>query len=295
MKLSIILSTRGRPHLLVPTVRTTLKNVTNKETVLTVMIDADDTATIQTIPQLQKMGAKCHVTARPMSLGGKYNQGARAEPGDVYLVMVDYAPHVTPGFDDKILEAAATYSDGYAVVYNWWANLSFPGINAVTHKLFEKMGGIYPELYPYWWVDHALDDIARMIDRVVFAPVEIDVSARKDTQGKPWTQGKRDTWFWALLFDVESKERKRLAAEIISSDDFEDTADRKKAMLQNFSWIEHHTVLVNSHARQDAGVKLPPDPWYDEVFENGLKKFKEILSDQQFAELEKVMQQQKAA
>src|SRR4051812_4756230 len=109
MKLSIILATRGRPHLLVPTVRATLANVTNPETKLIVMADSDDEATILTRPQLERMGATLWATPRAQSLGAKYNAGVSVEPGDVYLVMVDYAPHVTKGFDQKILDAAAIY------------------------------------------------------------------------------------------------------------------------------------------------------------------------------------------
>src|SRR5262245_65609119 len=119
---------------------------------------------------------------RAFSLGEKYNRILTLAPADVHLVMVDYAPHITEGFDEEILKAASIYSDGYAVIYNWWANLSFPGINAVTAKLAERMGGIYPTLYPYWWIDHHLDDIAQMIGRITFAEVAIDVSNRPGTK-----------------------------------------------------------------------------------------------------------------
>ena len=95
MKLSIILSTRGRPHLLVPTVRRTLANVRNKETRLMIVADEDDEATVLFRPQLEKMGANFWVGPRANSLGEKYNAGTMVEPGDVYLVMVDYAPHIT--------------------------------------------------------------------------------------------------------------------------------------------------------------------------------------------------------
>jgi hypothetical protein len=297
-KLSIILSTRGRPHLLVPTVRTTLKNVRNPNTRLIVMADEDDTDTILTRPQIEKMGATMWPRPRAMSLGEKFNAGMQVEPGDVYLVMVDYAPHVTEGFDQKILDAASIYPDGYAAVYNWWANLSFPQINAVTARLAAKMGGIYPALYPYWWVDHHLDDVARMIGRIVFADVHIDTSARKDTPGKAWTQGKRDTWLWALLFDALATERQEIARSIIESVDFDETPARKRALLNNFPWITHHSACVNSGARQDAGENLPPDDWYEAVKATGLAKLRSVLTPEQWGEVEALQERlkgQKAA
>jgi hypothetical protein len=295
MKLSIILATRGRPHLLVPTVRTTLSNVRNSNTRLVVMADEDDEATILCRPQLEKMGATMWPSPRAKSLGEKFNAGVSVEPGDVYLVMVDYAPHITEGFDQKILDAASIYPDGHAVVYNWWANLSFPCINAVTSRLVEKMGGIYPALYPYWWVDHHLDDVARMIGRIVFADVQIDTSARKEGPDKPWTQGKRDTWFWALLFDVLSKERQEVARSIINGPDFDETPARKRALINNFPWIEHHSAIVNSAARQMVGADIPTDDWYEGVKATGVEKMRKHLTPGQWQEVETLFQRTKAA
>lgn len=294
MKLTIALATRGRPHLLIPTVRTTLKNIRNPLTKLVVMADEDDEATVLCRKQIEKLGASMHVAPRAKSLGEKYNAVMSVELGDVYLSMVDYAPHVVEGFDQRILDAAAIYPDGYAVVYNWWANQGFPGINAVTHKMAVKMGGIYPPLYPYWWVDHHLDDVARMTGRIVFADVNIDTSSRKEGPGQPWTQGKRDTWIWALLFDVLITERQAVARSIIESDDFDETPARKRALLNNFPWIAHHSAIINSAARQDPGVTLPPDDWYAGVKETGLAKLRSMLSPAQWQEFESVGQQKAA-
>lgn len=293
MKLTIILATRGRPHLLVPTVRTSLKNIRNPNTRFIVMADEDDENTVLTKPQIERMGAKMHVAPRAKSLGEKFNAGMKLEPADAYMVHVDYAPHITEGFDQKILDAASIYPDGYAVVYNWWANLSFPGLNAVTHKLAERMGGIYPALYPYWWVDHHLDDIAHMIGRIVFADVKIDVSARKEdprNPNNPWTTDKRETWFWALLFDMLGKERQATARSIIESPDFDETPARKTALLNNFHWIMHHSGIVNSAARQMAGANIPYDAWYQDVKAAGEKKLRSLLTEAQWKEVEYLQQ-----
>ncbi len=284
MKLSIILSTRSRPHLLIPTVRTTMSNIRNKETTLVVMVDADDEDTIICRKQLERMGAKVCVMARALSLGEKYNAGMVVEPGDVYLVMVDYAPHITEGFDQRILDAAQTYPDGYVVVRNWFANMSFPCINAMTHKLAQRLGGIYPPFYPFWFVDHHLDDIAQMIGRYAFADVKVDVSARTELPDRPWTMGRRDTWMWAWLFDALSLERQEIAKAIIEGDDFDESKARKAGLVNNFPAIVQHSMLVNEAARQDLGAFYPPDAWYDKVRETGAAKLKELLTADEFAE-----------
>lgn len=288
MKLSIILATRGRPHLLVPTVRTTLRNVRNNDTRLIVMADEDDEDTILTRPQIERMGAVMWPAPRAPSLGEKYNAGMAVEPGDVYLVMVDYAPHITEGFDQKILDAASIYPDGYAVVYNWYANLSFPGINAVTSKLAARMGGIYPPFYPYWWIDHAFDEIAQMIGRITFADVHIDTSARQEGAGSPWTQGKRETWLWSWLFDATRSERIELAKSIIDAPDFGDAEPSKRALLNNIPRILQRSEAVNSLSRKDLGGDFTTDEWYAKVRAAGVAKLKKMLTPEEFQEVGKM-------
>lgn len=284
MKLTAILATRNRPHLLIPTIRKTVENIALPDTEIVICVDKDDTATISELSKTEfPLCVDISVAERELSFGEKYNRGLKIAPADVYLAMVDYAPHVTPGFDQKILDAASIYPDGYAVVYNRNANLSFPGINAVTHKLAERLGGLFPPLYPYWFVDHHLDDIAQMIGRIVFADVVIDTSARDDRPDKPWTQGQRETWFWALLFDVLAAERQALARDIIA--DIEDTNARKTALRNNIPMIAHHSMMVNSQARQMLGSDHTEDDWYRAVKKNGMDKFASVLTAEGFRNL----------
>lgn len=286
MKLSIALATRGRPHLLIPTIRSTARNISLPDTRLVILADDDDEDTVLCGPEIERINKRVtfSVAPRAKSLGAKFNRVMEVAPADVYLVMVDYAPHVTKGFDQKILDAAAIYQDGYAVVYNWNANLSFPQINAVTHKLAVKMGGIYPSFYPYWWVDHHLDDIAQFIGRIVFADVAVDTRARQENPNEPWTQGKRDTWMWALLFDALTVERQKLAQEIIKSEDFRETGSRRRALVNNIPRLVHHSMMVNSQARQDLGHDFTSDYWYAQVTAAGMQKLVEVLTPEQLRE-----------
>jgi hypothetical protein len=264
MSLAISLATRGRPQMLKPTIERTLANMRLASTRLLVAIDDDDAVTVEAMPQLPRDDRVAY-SARPRedTLGAKYNR-VLALKADVYLAMVDYAPHVTPGFDEKILEAASSLWDGYGVVYNHWANLSFPQINAVTAKLVARQGFLYPPYFPYWFIDHWLDDIARMIERIAIADVWIDTSARNPQTHR--THELREADFWGTLFDVSAVMRRRCAREIIKSEDFDETAGRKRFLLGKCSpwrYIEEHSVLVNNICRENARgweseLKTPP-------------------------------------
>lgn len=284
MRLAINLCTRNRPELLASTIETTLRNIRSPHTVLMVSVDDDDLASAKVV---MRYLANVQISNKPrdLSLGDKYNRVLDEAPADIYLAMVDYAPHVTPGFDEKILEAASIYRDGYAIVYNRPANLSFPGINAVTHKMAAAMGGMFPGYYPYWFVDHHVDDIGQMTGRVVFADVAIDTSARQETAAKPWTQSQRDTWFWAFLFDELSRERQETAKRIIRAID--ETSCRKRALVNNIPMVVHHSMMVNSQARHMVGADRSTDAWYEKVKAAGMKKLRSVASKQDVALVER--------
>lgn len=258
MNLSIILATRCRPGLLARTVAATLANITEPGTRLVIAADDDDVGTIGMQDTLTDPRLVWSIEPRPDSLGEKYNRVLKVAPADVYLVMVDYAPLVTAGFDARILEAAQVYPDGYAVILNHLANLSFSAINAVTHKLAEKMGGIYPEHFPYWFVDHWLEDMAKLIDRVVFVNVRTDISKR------PGTMDQREPYFWGALFDWLHLERRKLATSIISSIDFDETPARKKALVRNHWLVFERSAMINGSLHGVPGIQ-GTDERYDRI------------------------------
>lgn len=285
MKLAIGLATRGRPELLARTLEVTLSNIEQTDTELLVLADRDDKVTREAFGDLLRtFPGVCFVDReRPSSLGAKYNH-ILSRYADVYLAMVDYAPHVTKGFDTKILEAASIYSDGYAIIYNHYANLSFPGINAATRKMTDAMGGLFPPYYPYWFVDHHVDDIGHMTGRIVFADVTIDTSKREENETKTWTQGQRDTWLWALLFDALSPERQQTALRII--DLLDEKPERKAALRNNIRMHAKRSMMVNGQARRMVGSDRSTDAWYERVKATGMAKLASVSSAQQMAWVE---------
>ncbi len=251
MSLSIILATRGRPQLLLPTVRRTLTNIKRPDTKLVIAVDADDKPTLAAHARGELEGTIVSVLPREDSLGEKYNNRMAVAPADVYLVMVDYAEHITPGFDQKLLDAASVFPDRIGVIYNHLANRSFPEINAVTHRMAELMGGIYPPHFSFWFVDHWLDDIARLTDRIAFCDVRIDASRR------PGTMERREPYWWATFFDALWPERATIATRII--DVLEEPAWRKRLLKERFPLSQQRSQRINNVVRGMDWNSIDPD------------------------------------
>lgn len=245
-KLVCVLAARGRPELLTRTLQVTLSNVRHAGTTMVVALDADDAKTIEAARACAKADGRVLVDVQPRedTLGAKYNRPlARSLGASCYLVMVDYAPHVTPGFDQRILEAAGLFPDSIGVVFNHLANASFPGINAMTARWVELCGYLYPPLFPYWFIDHWLDDLARLTDRIAFADVQIDTSQR------PGTQELREPGWWGTFFDAGYLERRRIAERLIAA--LEEPEWRKHLLLGRAPLVEARSQWVNGLLRQN--------------------------------------------
>lgn len=250
-RLSINICTRERPHLIGETIETTLRNIELPTTTLMVSVDEDDEPTREVA---MRYLSHCAVSVLPRedSLGEKFNRVLKVAPADVYLSLVDYAPMTQKGFDKVITDAASVYPDGICAVNGPLANLSFPCWQAVTHKFAERMGGIHPPYFPYWFVDHWLDDLSRMIDRIVYVPVVNDFWSRRPER----TLELRDVAFWATFYDKAYPLRRDIALSIINSPEFDETPARKRALPMNFMGIKQRSDMINEICRQNhAGME----------------------------------------
>ncbi len=270
MRLTIALATRGRPELLKKTLERTMPNIQHPGTRMVVLADLDD----EQMDGFAFDGVSISRGVRPDSVGEKFNRVLQIARADVYMVMVDYVAYVTPGFDRKILEAASVFPDRIGVVYNHMANLSFPFMNAVTDGYVEKTGGIYPEHFPYWFVDHWLDDIARMIGRVAFADVQVQAHS-----GKPTTQGHREPAFWATLYDALTLDRRRIARSIIDSEDFQEPEWRKKLLREHYPLIEERSAILNNMVKDMAAYDKTTDARYERIRAKAVSTIKRCISD----------------
>lgn len=243
MKLVISLPTRGRPEQVIDTITRSTPNLVLPNTVFMVQADEDDKDTIAALNGA-KLDKRVTVNVKPRedTIAAKWNR-ALQEPADLYLVAADDDPYVTPGYDAKLVEAAALFPDGIGMVYGHMANASFSGVVAPTRGLTEKLGHIFPEVFPYWFVDHWTDDLAKLIGRLSFADVQTDQS----NPGK--TQEMREPGWWATWFDAAYLVRRKIAREIIDGPDFKETAETKERLRRGAPLIEYRSRWINTNVR----------------------------------------------
>lgn len=239
MKLVIGIATRGRPNELQWTIDTTVRNCTNKHTKILVHCDTDDAS----MDGFEHEAAIIDRQPRPDTIAGKWNRMLK-EPGDVYLMMVDYRAQVTKGFDQNILDAAAAVPDGIVFIYQHMANLSFPAFQAITRRVADVMGHFYVEYFPYWFVDHWLDDLARMTGRIAYAEGDTTVKPRPDGG----TQEMREPALWASLFDALFEERNAMAEKLLVNMD--EPWWRRGVMRSNYELIHQRSRLLNTGVRE---------------------------------------------
>lgn len=245
--LTINCVTRGRPDLLLQSVLATLSNVWRTGTRIIVSADIDDDATLAALPSLpDDPRIITDVRPREDSLGAKYNR-IQDYKADVYLPMNDSAAYVTPGFDEKILEAASIFPDGIGMVCGDMHCFMFPGVMAHTHGFVQKLGHFYPPCFPFWFHDHWVYDIALLIDRVSWVDVRYSRHAEKGP-----TRELRDLAFWSTLFDCGRIVRRNFAHSIINSPDFLEAPWRKQLLLKHHPMIDYRSQWANDGMRADA-------------------------------------------
>lgn len=246
MNLVISLATRGRPPQLMETIHRSVSNWVVPSTRMVVQVDADDEPTLALLAMnsLPK-GVSVNALPREDTIADKWNR-ALSVPADLYLVAADDDPYVTPGYDAKLLEAAARFPDGIGMVYGHPANASFSCLVAPTAKLAEKMGYLQPPYFPYWFVDHWTDDVARMIGRISFADVRTDQSRA----GK--TQELREPAWWSTFFDAAYLMRRQQAHAIIDAKDFKSPRWQKALLRAHHPMIEYRSRWINENVRREA-------------------------------------------
>lgn len=216
---------------------------------------------------------------REDSRGEKYDRALTEAPADVYLPCVDYAPALTYGFDEMIIEASKLWPDGIGCVYTPMANASFPGLQAPSAKLVEMIGYIYSPDYPYWFNDHELDDICRMIGRYTFVDAQFDYHTHRPGN----TIRLRDLAFWTDYFDAMAIERRAKARRIIDSPEFLLDAGLKRALANSYPAIEARSRNINWSVRQRAAAieqergESGDDPGYARAFDRAQNKLNHML------------------
>lgn len=284
MSLTINFVIRHRPTL-VEIVTKTLPLISRDDTVLMISADEDDDAVLSQIKQLPKdKRIRPIVLPREDGIGEKHNRALLYAPADVYVAQTDNWVNLTPGFDQKILDAAELFPDGIGVVQSRLACLCFPWIQAITAPLAKIIGYIYPPHFPYWFIDHWMDDMARYIDRVAYVDLEMVHVGEESVHA---TLGKRDLKFWSVLYDALYLHRWRDALAVIYSADFEEPKWRRKLLRQSLKRIDDYSRLASiSTRRESAMADVGQAPWpkeeeerYQRIKTRGAKLLREAMAE----------------
>ena len=290
MKLTCVLATRNRPQMLIDTLKETLRNIVLEDTRILVAADADDHGTLAALHAFaNEPRIVASVRDREDDLGSKFNRALEEAPADVYSHMVDYAPFTTPGFDYNLIDVARKIPDNIGVINCKMPTLCFTASQGITHGLAEKLGFIYPPYFPYWFIDHWIDDIARLIGRLFYVDNAMDCSRR------PGTQELREPGWWATFFDVMAPYRRKQAERIIRSEDFDEREWKKELLVRAFPMIleddqrpshsVHRSKWINDQVRQqDANMVTgmgagPKDERYARVKGRAVEMIRTMIAE----------------
>jgi hypothetical protein len=254
MKLTIDIQTRGRPTNVHKVLDTLIPNLALDNTTVLVTCDSDDGPSVSEADAWTGKDPRVLVSVAPRedTRGLKFDRALTLAPADVYMPAADTVLIHRKGFDAAILEASKQFEDGIGCVYSPLVNASFPGFQCPTSKLVEKLGYIYPRQFPFWFIDHWLDDVVRMIDRFIVVDVEADHNSLRN-QSK--THGCRDLKFWCDYYDAMASERQAEALRIINDPEFMETPERKAALVFNFWPIQYRSMGINEFVRsQEAAI-----------------------------------------
>lgn len=278
MSLSINIGTRGRPEKLKITVTETLKNTVRDDTKILISIDEDDTKTIGALDTLPKdPRILFSIKPREDNRGEKSDRVLTEAPGDVYMVGSDSVPILTKGYDQIILNGRNLFPDHIGVICTAMQNASFPSFQAVTREWVDIVGHVYCHDYPFWFIDHELDDLARMTGRMVF----VDVADNAIPMRPSKTNRLRDLVFWCDYYDTARFRRRATAFRII--DKLQCPQWQKKMMRTWHHPVEARSTWINECCRREAdkieavrGEPGEPDPGYLRAFEKARQTLKEM-------------------
>jgi hypothetical protein len=286
MKLLISLASRGRPALLVDTLHKTLDNIARPDTKILVALDEDDPPSCEAVKKeltSQPLPGRILMSVRPRedTIAEKWNRALEWD-ADLYMPMVDHTVPTTRAFDHMIVQAAEhmydQFNDNICAVHIHMSNLSFAAYNALSNGWVQRLGQIYPTYFPFWFVDHWTDDLARMINRIAYADVAFN-NARK-----PMTQEMREPGWWATWYDAAWPLRMKQANKLLEN--MRVTEGYKNNLRTGWDRVFMRSARINYNVRRmdqglsQAGGNLSlKDPRYLRVKQKALAMVDDLLAD----------------
>jgi hypothetical protein len=282
-RIALCIASRGKPRLLFETLHSILPNCALPTTTAVIGLDDDDPdlANAQlVIDALATERIVVSVAPRQDSIGAVYNRCTAAVDADLYINGADDFRIVTQGWDALLSRATGYFPDNIGMI--GFGQLPFPSIlpavAATTRGLIDKMGYFLQDYTPYWWMDTWLYEIASMIGRTHYVPIDVEVI------GEMTTRGLREFTYWARFFDEMRVHRRAIAESILSSPDFLVSAERRRELLSNVDKVcaelrQGQAIQrdpANAEGVERGGFDAPDDERYRRIKARSIRILEEL-------------------
>ena len=209
--ISLLLPTRGRPVMLQNLFDSIKETTLDKRLIdLWVYVDEDDELTRSFIDSKVwiKYGFDINwiveekLNVGPGQLDNELWKKCAANSG-IYMGLADDYIFVTKHWDEVVRQAFRRYPDRILLAYP--EDPVAPGVVTfviLSAEWLNISGRLFPEYFPFWFVDAWIDQVAQMIQR------KVKLDMRMEPQGgKGKTQGMKNLVFWDRFFDNMLDER----------------------------------------------------------------------------------------
>jgi hypothetical protein len=287
-RIAYCVASRGNPRQLAESLYSTLKPCALAATKAVVGLDADDPTLAEAQALLDALGPErivVSVAPREDSIGAVYNRCAAAVDADIYLNSADDFRILTPGWDAIVArEAAAAFPDGIGMLGVGplpFPNAVLPAVEATTRGLIEKMGYFIQDYTPFWWMDNWLYEIAAMIGRTHYIPMEVEFV------GPMRTRGLREVVYWCEFFGKMRVHRRAIAESILASPDLQISAERRQELFNALDHVcalfegslEQLAELAKAEGTKPIGFDAPDDERYRRIKARSMRVLQEFEQD----------------
>jgi hypothetical protein len=177
--ISLLLPTRGRPHLMKDLVASYRENSHNKEqNELLIYLQNDDNSVPEYVNVFQEINLKQDkdfFILNPYPTGHMWNLLADKAKGDLLCLMGDDVVIETPGWDRQIEEAAKKYQDNIFVIAVNDGRSPDPNHlgcpHPVLHRRWKEILGFFmPPMFMHRYLDRYTAHLAIQLDRFIQLP-----------------------------------------------------------------------------------------------------------------------------
>lgn len=282
-RIALCIATRGNPRALFETLIANLRGCSLPDTKVVVGLDEDDPTLEDIKVLLDALGQErivASIAPRADTIGAVYNRCASAIDADVYINGADDVRIATPGWDAILSQAAADFPDGFGVM--GFGQMPVPSmlpvLEAVTRRLIDHMGYFVQDYTPYWWMDTWLYEIAVMIGRIRYLPIDVECL------GPMRTRGLREVDYWARFFDETRVYRRAIAEAILSSSEFLASVQGRQELRNGVEqacaqFARSNSILRDpAYARQieGGGYDAPEDERYRRAKDRSLRVLEDL-------------------